>query len=202
MKADLGSKLVEAGLVSDVDLKRAQKIERSQGGDLIAHLLKMGVVESDNVLRFLGEHFGTPSVNLDTTEIDSAVAALVPSDVAAKFSLIPFKRLGRQLMVAMVNPANFFAIDDVKFITNLEVEPFVTTEEQVKRAILTLRQMGEMMMDHGVMFAKNLVGTYELLPRLGVYYDLVCRAKAMTDPLHIMHPDVMPVGDGYRPQPE
>ena len=62
--------------------------------------------------------------------------------------------------------------------------------------------MGEMMMDHGVMFAKNLVGTYELLPRLGVYYDLVCRAKAMTDPLHIMHPDVMPVGDGYCPQSE
>ena len=74
--------------------------------------------------------------------------------------------------------------------------------EQVKRAILTLKQMGEMMMDHGVMFAKNLVGTYELLPRLGVYYDLVCRAKAMTDPLHIMHPDVMPVGDGYSQQSE
>ena len=71
--------------------------------------------------------------------------------------------------------------------------------EQVKRAILTLRQMGEMMMDHGVMFAKNLVGTYELLPRLGTYFDLVCRAKAMTDPLHIMHPDVMPVGKGYSP---
>jgi hypothetical protein len=66
--------------------------------------------------------------------------------------------------------------------------------EDVKRAILTLRQMGEMMMEHGVIFAKNLVGTYELLPRLGVYYDLVCRAKAMTDPLNIMHPDVMPVG--------
>jgi FAD/FMN-containing dehydrogenase len=74
--------------------------------------------------------------------------------------------------------------------------------EQVKRAILTLRQMGEMMMDHGVMFAKNLVGTYELLPRLGTYYDLVCRAKAMTDPLHIMHPDVMPVGKGYSPPSE
>lgn len=66
--------------------------------------------------------------------------------------------------------------------------------EDVKRAIVTLRQMGEMMMRHGVIFAKNLVGTYELLPRLGVYYDLVCRAKAMMDPLNIMHPDVMPVG--------
>jgi len=60
--------------------------------------------------------------------------------------------------------------------------------------------MGEMMMDHGVIFAKNLVGTYELLPRLGVYYELVCRAKHMMDPLHIMHPDVMPVGQDYLSQ--
>ncbi len=70
--------------------------------------------------------------------------------------------------------------------------------EDVKRAILTLKHMGEMMMDHGVIFAKNLVGTYELLPRLGVYYDLVCRAKEMMDPLNIMHPDVMPVGPNFR----
>ena len=72
--------------------------------------------------------------------------------------------------------------------------------EEVKRAISTLKQMGEMMMDHGVIFAKNLVGTYELLPRLGVYYELVCRAKHMMDPLHIMHPDVMPVGQDYLSQ--
>jgi hypothetical protein len=69
--------------------------------------------------------------------------------------------------------------------------------EEVKRALVTLKQMGEMMMDHGVIFAKNLVGTCELLPRLGVYYDLVCRAKEMMDPRNLMHPDVMPVGPGY-----
>jgi type IV pilus assembly protein PilB len=135
VKADLGPKLVESGLVSEEQLKKAQKVERSQGGDLLAHLLKLGAVDEKELLRFLGEHFGTSSVNLDETEIDPAAVALVSSDVAAKFSLIPFKRLGRQLMVAMVNPANFFAIDDVKFMTNLEVEPFVTTDEQVKRAI-------------------------------------------------------------------
>jgi FAD/FMN-containing dehydrogenase len=69
--------------------------------------------------------------------------------------------------------------------------------EEVKRAILTLKHMGEMMMDHGMIFAKNLVGTYELLPRLGVYYDLVCRAKEAMDPLNIMHPDIMPVGPNF-----
>jgi type IV pilus assembly protein PilB len=135
VKADLGLKLLEAGLVKDEDLKKAQKIERSQGGDLMTHLVKMGAVEESQLLRFLGEHFGTPSVRLDAEEIDPNVVRLVPSEVATKFSLIPFKRMGKQLMVAMANPANFFAIDDVKFITNLEVEPFVSTDDQIKRAI-------------------------------------------------------------------
>ncbi len=135
MKADLGPKLIEAGLIKDEDLKKAQKIERSQGGDLVTHLVKMGAVEEADLLRFLGEHFGTPSVRLDAEEIDPEVVKLVPSEVATKFNLIPFKRMGKQLMVAMANPANFFAIDDVKFITNLEVEPFVTTDDQIKRAI-------------------------------------------------------------------
>ncbi len=135
MKVDLGPKLVEAGLVDAEELKKAQKIEHSQGGDLVVHLLKMGALEEPELLNFLGEHFGTPSVNLDEVEIDAAVVSLVPADVATKFNLIPFKRMGKQLMVAMSNPANFFAIDDLKFITNLEVEPFVSTEEQIKRAI-------------------------------------------------------------------
>jgi type IV pilus assembly protein PilB len=135
VKVDLGPKLVEAGLVDAEELKKAQKIEHSQGGDLVVHLLKMGALEEPELLNFLGEHFGTPSVNLDEVEIDAAVVSLVPADVATKFNLIPFKRMGKQLMVAMANPANFFAIDDLKFITNLEVEPFVSTEEQIKRAI-------------------------------------------------------------------
>ncbi len=135
MKVDLGVKLVEVGLISEADLKKAQKIEDSQGGDLIGHLIKMGAVEEADVLRFLGEHYGTPSVNLDEIEIDPDVIALIPADVATRFNVIPISRLGRQLAVAMSNPTNFFALDDIKFITNLEVEPFVTTEDQIKRAL-------------------------------------------------------------------
>jgi len=134
-KADLGTRLLEAGLVVDKDLKEAQKIEKSQGGDVLTHLVKIGALDEEQLLGFLGEHFGTPSVNLNQTEIDVDAARLIPSDVATKFSLLPFRRIGRQLMVAMNNPANFFAIDDVKFITNLEVEPFVSTEDQIRRAI-------------------------------------------------------------------
>ncbi len=122
-------------MVVEQDLKEAQKIEKSQGGDVLTHLVKIGAIDEEQLLAFLGEHFGTPSVNLDQTEVDTDVARLIPADVATKFTLLPFRRLGRQLMLAMSNPANFFAIDDVKFITNLEVEPFVSTEDQIKRAI-------------------------------------------------------------------
>jgi type IV pilus assembly protein PilB len=135
LKVDLGARLVDAGLVSDDNLKKAQKIERSSGGDVTTHLLRMGAVEEQSLLHFLGEHFGTSSVNLGELEIDPAVVATIQPDVATKFNLIPFKRLGKQLFVAMANPANYFAIDDLKFLTNMDIEPFVTTDEQIKRAI-------------------------------------------------------------------
>ncbi|MBD3237890.1 MAG: type IV-A pilus assembly ATPase PilB [Candidatus Eisenbacteria bacterium] len=135
MTSDVASKLVEAGLVSDEAVRKAQRTQHGQGGDLVGHLVKLGAIEEEDLLRFLSDHYGVPSVNLDQIEIDPEVIRLIPSEVAAKFNVVPISRIGRQLMVAMSNPANFFALDDIKFITNLEAEPFVTTEEQIKRAI-------------------------------------------------------------------
>ena len=135
MNSELGPKLIEAGLIDSGALKKAQEIEHAQGGDLLGHLLKLGAVSEEDLLRFLSNHYGAPSVNLDQIEIDPDVVRLIPAEVATKFSVIPISRIGRQLMVAIANPGNFFAIDDIKFITNLEVEPFVTTEDQIRRAI-------------------------------------------------------------------
>jgi len=135
VNTELGPKLIEAGLIDGPALKKAQEIEHAQGGDLLAHLLKMGAVSEEELLRFLSNHYGAPSVNLDQIEVDPEVVRLIPAEVATKFSVIPISRIGRQLMVAIANPGNFTAIDDIKFITNLDVEPFVTTEDQVRRAI-------------------------------------------------------------------
>jgi len=132
---ELGAKLVEAGLVRDSDLRKAREVEHAQGGDWLVHLLKLGAVSEDALLRFLSDYFGTPSVNLDQIEIDAEVVRLIPAEVATRFSAIPISRIGRQLMVAIANPTNFVALDDIKFITNLEVEPFVTTEDQIRRAV-------------------------------------------------------------------
>jgi type IV pilus assembly protein PilB len=132
---DLATKLVEAGLVRDSDLRKAREIEHAQGGDVLAHLLKLGAVGEEALLRFLSDYYGTPSVDLDQIELETDVVRLIPAEVATRFNAIPISRIGRQLMVAIANPTNFFALDDIKFITNLEVEPFVTTEDQIRRAI-------------------------------------------------------------------
>jgi type IV pilus assembly protein PilB len=132
---DLGTKLVDAGLVRQSDLRKAREIEHAQGGSLLSHLMKLGAVGEEALLRFLSDYYGTPSVSLDQIEIDPDVVRLIPAEVATRFSVVPISRIGRQLMVAIANPTHFVALDDIKFITNLEVEPFVTTEDQIRRAI-------------------------------------------------------------------
>jgi type IV pilus assembly protein PilB len=132
---DLGTKLVDAGLVRQSDLRKAREIEHAQGGSLLSHLMKLGAVGEEALLRFLSDYYGTPSVSLDQIEIDPDVMRLIPAEVATRFSVVPISRIGRQLMVAIANPTHFVALDDIKFITNLEVEPFVTTEDQIRRAI-------------------------------------------------------------------
>ncbi len=135
MKHDLGKKLLDAGLVSEEYLKRAREIEKGEGGSVSTALVKLGAITEDHLLSFLSELYGTQAVNLETTEVDPAVVRMIPAEVANKFQVLPIARVGRQLTVAMTNPANFFAIDDIKFITGQEVRVLVATEGQLKRAI-------------------------------------------------------------------
>jgi type IV pilus assembly protein PilB len=135
LKHDLGKKLLEAGLVSEELLKRAREIEKGEGGSVSTALVKLGAISEDHLLSFLSELYGTQAVNLETTEADQSVVRMIPADVASKFQVLPIGRVGRQLTVAMSNPANFFAIDDIKFITGHEVRVLVATEGQLKRSI-------------------------------------------------------------------
>jgi type IV pilus assembly protein PilB len=84
---------------------------------------------------FMGQVYNVPAVDLETTEVDNATVDLIPADVATKFQVVPVKREGRILTVAMANPDNIFAIDDIKFITGFEVKPVVATESAIKRTI-------------------------------------------------------------------
>ncbi len=135
MKHDVGRKLLEARLVREEDLRRAYEIEKSEGGSVTTALVKLGVLTEEQILEFLEELYGTQAVDLDSIEIDPAVVRMIPADVANKFQVIPIARTGRLLTVAMAQPSNFFAIDDIKFITGHEVRVLVAAESNLKRTI-------------------------------------------------------------------
>ncbi len=132
---NIGLKLLEARLISPEALQKAQQQVKSGGGNLTAALVKIGAVSEDDLAKFLAELYGVPAVDLTNYLPDASVVKLLPADVASKFQVVPISRSGRRLTVAMANPANIFAIDDIKFITGCEVQPVVASESAIKKAI-------------------------------------------------------------------
>jgi type IV pilus assembly protein PilB len=125
MSAKLGEILVRENLISPQNLRVALDHQREHGGRLASNLVKLGLVTDDMITAVLSRQYGIPSVNLDLFNIDSAVLRLIPQEVAQKHSVLPLSRVGATLTLAMVDPTNVFALDDVKFMTGLNVEPVV-----------------------------------------------------------------------------
>ncbi len=135
MQEDIGQLLLEAHLVDPTALQKAQLQQKNTGGSLTANLVKLGVISEEALLEFLSQTYRAPSIDLRNFEPDLNLTRLIPGDVAIKFMALPVSRLGRRLVVAMANPSNIFAIDDIKFITGHEIEPRVATESSLKKAI-------------------------------------------------------------------
>ena len=132
---NIGLKLLEARLITPEALQKAQLQVKTGGGNITAALVKIGALGEMDLTKFLGELYGVPSVDLSNFTPDPMVSKLIPSDVANKFQVVPVAKSGRKLQVAMANPANIFAIDDIKFITGCEVQPMVAPEAAIKKAI-------------------------------------------------------------------
>jgi type IV pilus assembly protein PilB len=135
MSAKLGEILVRENLISPQSLKEALDYQRQHGGRLSFNLVKLGLVSDDMITAVLSRQYGIPSVNLDLFNIDPAVLSLIPQEVAQKHSVLPLSRVGATLTLAMVDPTNVFAMDDVKFMTGLNVEPVLVPESSVQQAI-------------------------------------------------------------------
>jgi len=135
MSAKLGEILVRENLISPQHLREALDYQREHGGRLGFNLVKLGLVSDDMITAVLSRQYGIPSVNLDLFNIDASVLSLIPQEVAQKHSVLPLSRVGATLTLAMVDPTNVFAIDDVKFMTGLNVEPVVVAEGSVQQAI-------------------------------------------------------------------
>ncbi len=135
MAGRLGELLVRENVISVAQLKKAQEEQRKSGGRLGSSLIKLGMIEESELTSFLSKQYGVPAINLSDIEIDKDVIALVPKEVAEKHNLVPINRSGSTISVAMSDPSNIFAVDDIKFITGYNVEVMVASEQAVKEAI-------------------------------------------------------------------
>jgi len=135
MSAKLGEILVRENLISPQNLREALDYQREHGGRLGYNLVKLGLVSDDMITAVLSRQYGIPSVNLELFQIDESVLRLIPQEVAQKYSVLPLSRVGATLTLAMVDPTNVFAMDDIKFMTGLNVEPVVVAEASIQHAI-------------------------------------------------------------------
>ena len=135
MSAKLGEILVRENLISAQHLREALDYQREHGGRLGYNLVKMGLVTDDMITAVLSRQYGIPSVNLDLFQIDDSVLRLIPQEAAQKYSVIPLSRVGATLTLAMADPTNVFAMDDIKFMTGLNVEPVVVAEVSIQQSI-------------------------------------------------------------------
>lgn len=131
----LGELLVRNELINDQQLHDALEDQKTQGGRLGSSLIKLGFVKEEELSAFLSKQYGVPSINLSEFEIDADVIRQIPPEVAQKYQIVPVNRAGSTLIVAMNDPSNIFAIDDIKFMTGFNVEVVVATESSIKTAI-------------------------------------------------------------------
>ncbi|MEJ7728924.1 MAG: type IV-A pilus assembly ATPase PilB [Polyangiaceae bacterium] len=138
----LGELLVREKLISLQQLRQAQEEQRKSGANLGYTLAKLGYISDGEITGFLSSQYRVPAVNLEEYEIDPECIKLVSREVCDKHKIIPVSRSGSALVVAMADPANLHAIDDIKFLTGFNVEPVVASETGIAEAIDRVFQLG------------------------------------------------------------
>src|SRR5688572_31044008 len=131
----LGELLVREKLISLQQLQKAQDESRRSGKRLGHTLTQLGFVKDQDLTSFLAKQYSLPSINLNDFEIDNDVLKLIPRDVARKHMVMPVNRAGATLIVAMADPSNIFAIDELKFLTQYNIEPVVASENALESAL-------------------------------------------------------------------
>jgi type IV pilus assembly protein PilB len=135
MSVRLGEILLKESLITQDQLEKALEFQRSNGGKLGSCLTKMGFITDDDITGVLSRQYGVPSINLKYYEIDPNVIKLIPQDTALRYQVIPLSRVGSVLTIAMTDPTNVFAMDDIKFMTGFNVEPVVASESAIAESI-------------------------------------------------------------------
>src|SRR5579863_3423536 len=135
MSGKLGEILIKENLINADQLKQALDHQKMNGGRLGNSLVKLGFLNDDEVTAVLSRQYGVPSINLAYFEVDPNVTKLIPVETASKYQVLPLSRVGSSLTLAMVDPTNVFAMDDIKFMTGFNIEPVVASEAAILEAI-------------------------------------------------------------------
>ena len=135
MAVKLGDLLLKQKLITQEQLEAALKLQREEGGKIGEALVRVGAVSEGDITETLSQQFGVPSIDLAHFEIDPAVIKVVPGEVARKYGVLPVNKTGATLTIAMGDPTNVFAMDDIKFMTGYNVEPVVASEIALRKAI-------------------------------------------------------------------
>ncbi len=137
MSQRLGDLLVREKIITSDQLDKALKAQREAGPNsrLGSTLVNLGFVSDEEVTNFLSRQYGVPAINLQYFEIDSSVVKLIPEETAKRYQILPLSRVGASLTIAMVDPTNVFAMDDIKFMTGFNIDPVVASESAILEAI-------------------------------------------------------------------
>ncbi|MBZ0170531.1 type II secretion system protein E [Candidatus Methylomirabilis lanthanidiphila] len=131
----LGEMLVRANLITPEQLDDALALQKTTDGRIGSILVKLGYVSEEAIASFLGRQYGVPSVDLSKTTVNPAILALIPAEVARKHLLIPLSQSGSILTVAMADPSDIVAIDEVRFITGHNIQPMVAPDASIRNAL-------------------------------------------------------------------
>ncbi len=135
MSQRLGDLLVKEKVITQEQLEAALKSQKETNARLGSVLVKLGYMSDDDVTNFLSRQYGVPAINLSYFEVDPSVVKLIPQETAKRYQILPLSRVGASLTIAMVDPTNVFAMDDIKFMTGFNIEPVVASESAIMDGI-------------------------------------------------------------------
>ena len=135
MSVRLGELLIRAGMLKPQDLERALNEQKIRGGKLGGNLVRLGLISEEKLITFLSKQFGVPPINLAEITPEPEIRVILPLSIVERHQAVPVRRQGSTLLVAMSDPSNHFAIEDIRFHTGLNIKPFVASEASIKATI-------------------------------------------------------------------
>jgi type IV pilus assembly protein PilB len=136
MSQRLGNLLVKEKVITPEQLEQATKLQKDTHTRLASALVKLGFLSDEDVTNFLSRQYGVPAIsNLSHLEIDPAVVKLIPYETAKRYQILPLSRVGASLTIAMVDPTNVFAMDEIKFMTGFNIKPVVASGSSIIEGI-------------------------------------------------------------------